>query len=366
MGLYQDKNQFLLLTAVLAGLLFSSLSLHASPALSNVNLVPVSVMNVHYQEYAKPVVASGVVRPVSEQSLAFKAAGFVDQVLVKEGQFVKKGQPLARLLLDEIDAQVAKATAVLDDAQRQLERITTLKGRQLASDERSHQAHTSVQIAQADLNIARFNRKYAVIHAPTNGRILTRHIEPNELVQSGQKAFVFADAHEGWSVRLSVSDVDVVQLQLNDKALVQLDAYAGQTFKGTIREIAGRSDALSQTFEVDVLLEKAPKLYSGLIAHTRITPAHTTSLVAVPWSALMEANGSHASVYVLNAQSHAVLRNVTLLYLEDDNAMVSHGLAEGEKIVVQGGPYIIDGAHISIIEDTSPSLLHSALQAPAK
>jgi len=363
--MWPNKNYFRPVAAAsttLAVLLFTSLTIQAAPEPANANLVPVSVMSVQHQPYAKPVIASGVVRPVSEQTLAFKVAGFVDKVLVKEGQFVKKGQPLALLVLDEIDARVAKATAVLDDAQRQLERITTLKGRQLASDERGRQAQTSVQIAQADLKIAQFNRKYAVIHAPAQGRILTRHIEANELVQSGQTAFVFADENQGWSVRLSVADVDVVQLQLGDKAQVQLDAYAGQFFSGKIREIAGRSDATSQTFEVDVLLEKAPRLYSGLIAHTRITPSHKTSLVAIPWSALMEANGSHASVYVLNQQSVATLRNVTLAFLDGDNALVSLGLSDGDKVVVKGGPYIIDGAHISVIDEVA----QSALQTSAK
>ncbi len=361
--MWPNKNFFQSMAAAsvtLAVLLFNSFSIQASPEPVDASLVPVSVMTVQYQPYAKPIIASGVVRPVSEQTLAFKVAGFVDKVLVKEGQTVKEGQPLALLVLDEIDAKVAKATAVLDDAQRQLERITTLKGRQLASDERGRQAQTSVQIAQADLKIAQFNRKYAVIHAPANGRILTRHIEPHELVQSGQTAFVFADEKQGWSVRLSVADVDVVQLQLGDTAHIELDAYAGLSFGGKIREIAGRSDAASQTFEVDVLLEKAPRLYSGLIAHTRITPSHTTSLAPIPWSALMEANGSYASVYVLNELGEAVLRNVTLAFLDGDNALVSLGLSDGDKVVVKGGPYIIDGAHISVIDDVAQSLLQSS------
>ncbi len=349
-----------LVNVTLLGLLLSSVAVQANQEQTDVNLVPVSVMAVHFAQYAKPVVASGAIRPVSEQSLAFKVSGFIEKVLVREGQVVKKGQPLALLVLDEIDATVAKAAAVLDDAQRQLERITALKGRQLASDERSRQAQTSVQIAQSDLKIAQFNRQHAVIHAPTNGRILTRHVEANELVQAGQTAFVFADEQQGWSVRLSVADVDVVKLKLGDKAKVKLDAYEGQTFNGQVREIAGRSDAMSQTFEVDVLLDKVPRLYSGLIAHTRISPSQKQTLAAVPWSALLEANGSHASVYVLNKQKHAVIRKVTLAYLDGDYAMVSLGLEDGEKVVIKGGPYIINGAHISITNESSPSLLQTS------
>ncbi len=348
---------------VLSILLLQS-QLHASEAPKSISDVAVSTMAVHFQAHAKQVISSGAIRPISEQSLAFKVSGFVDRILVKEGQSVKKGQVLALLVLDEIDAQVAKASAVLDDAQRQLERITALKGRQLASDERGRKAQTSVQVAQSDLKIAQFNRKYAVIHAPANGRILTRHIEANELVQTGQKAFVFADETQGWSVRLSVADVDVVKLALGDVASVQLDAYPGQVFSGNVREIAGRSDARSQTFEVAILinqklLKKVPRLYSGLIAHTQITPSQTQLLAPVPLTALIEANGQIGQVYVINKQGHAELRAIQLAYLSADSALVSSGLKEEEQVVVQGGPYIIDGAHIRIINNLPENLLQT-------
>ncbi|MEH6345304.1 MAG: efflux RND transporter periplasmic adaptor subunit [Bermanella sp.] len=318
--------------------------------------VSVSVLPVHFSATAKKVVASGSVRPISEQVLAFKTPGFIDQVLVREGQYVKKGELMATLVLDEIDAQVAKASAVLDDASRQLERITALKGRQLASDERGRQAQTSVQIATADFTIAKFNRRHAVIRAPADGRVLTRHIESHELIQAGQKAFVFADEQQGWSVRLSVADIDVVKLKLKDKASIQLDAYPGQVFNGYVREIAGRSDARSQTFEVDVLLDKAPRLYSGLIAHTQITPSFTQSLAQVPLTALIEANGVHAQIYVLNTKHEAVLQNIKIAYLNGQYAMVSSGVVEGDKVVVQGGPFILDGSAIAVRDPVTNSL----------
>jgi multidrug efflux system membrane fusion protein len=338
------KATYTILTVGFLGLL-------SVQALANEQLdldVPVSVSAVHFKAVAKPVVASGSIRPISEQALAFKVSGFVDKVLVREGQYLKKGEPMAILVLDEIDAQVAKARALLDNATRQLARISTLKGRQLASDERNRQAQTSVQVATSDLQIAKFNRKHAVIHAPANGRVLTRHIETHELIQPGQQAFVFADEQQGWSVRLSVADVDVVKLQLNDQASIKLDAYPGKNFSGHIREIAGRADIRSQTFEVDVLLNKAPRLYSGLIAHTQITPSHTQSLAAVPLSALIEANGIHARIYVLDQENLASLRSVNIAYINGAYAMISSGVLEGERVVVQGGPFILDGAAIAI------------------
>ena len=262
-----NLNQRLTTGVLLSCLTFATMA-NETEIQADENIVPVNVQEVAFQEVSHSVIASGPVRPVSEQSLAFKVSGIVSQVLVKEGQFVKKGQPLAKLVLEEIDANVAKAEAVLADAQRQKERITTLSGQNMASDQTNRQAETALEVAQADLRIAKFNRRYAVIRAPETGRILTRTIEPNELVQAGQQAFVFADEQQGWSVRLSVADVDVIKLQLGDTAQIRLDAYPNRTFSGVIREIAGRANAQSQTFEVDVIFkeESLPPLYSGLIA----------------------------------------------------------------------------------------------------
>ena len=333
------------------GLAVMATSAHAQNTANEA--VPVDVMAVEFSQQAKTIMASGTVRPVSEQNLAFKVSGIVDKVLVREGAMVKKGQTLAVLTLDEIDAQVDKATAVLKDAKRQLARINELKQKQLASDELSKQAKTAVNVAQSDLTIAQFNRKYAVITAPANGRILTRHIEPNELVAVGQQAFVFADESLGWNVRLNVADVDVVKLQLGDSATIELDAFTGQVFSGKVFEIAGRANSLSQTFEVDIAFDKLPRLYSGLIAHTRITPSVTERLSKVPLSAFIQAQYDKALVYVLDKQNKPQKREVRFAYLQGGHALVSEGLQDGEKVVVQGGPFIIEGRPIRIINDLS-------------
>lgn len=321
--------------------------------------VPVDVMTVEFKPHAKAVIASGVVRPVSEQALAFKVAGIIDEVLVREGAMVKKGQVLAVLTLDEIDARVDKAQAMLADAKRQLQRINELERKQLASDELGKQAKTAVDVANSDLTIAKFNRQYAAITAPADGRILTRHIEPNELVNIGQQAFVFADASLGWNVRLNVADVDVVKLQLGDKATISLDAFPEQQFTGNVFEIAGRANSLSQTFEVDVVFEKLPRLYSGLIAHTHIIPSVTQHLSKIPLTAFLRAEQNNASVYVLDGNNQVQKRQVQFAYLQGANALVSQGLQSGDKVVVRGGSFVIEGQPIKVINDMSFAQMQS-------
>jgi multidrug efflux system membrane fusion protein len=343
-------NQRLISSLMVVCVLFIAFYTEHSEA-SKTSVVPVSVQTVVFEKVSRPIIASGPVRPISEQSLAFKVSGIVGQVFVKEGQVVKKGQPLAKLVLEEINANVDKAEAILSDANRQNDRITTLTGQNMMSDQEKRQAETALEVAKADLRIAKFNRKYAVITAPENGRILTRNIEPNELVQAGQQTFVFADDSKGWSVKLAVVDIDVVKINLNDQALIKLDAYPNRVFTGVVQEIAGRADIHSQTFEVDVMFTKdqLPKLYSGLIAHTDITPNYKQTVTQLPLSAFIQANGQQGSVYLVSSASTVKLQTVEISYLSGAYAMISSGLKEGDRVVVEGGPFIVKGTEISIM-----------------
>ena len=74
---------------------------------------------------------------------------------------------------------------------------------------------------------------------------------------------------------------------------------------GEIREIAGRANAQSQTFEVDVIFKEKtlPPLYSGLIAHTDIVPSQTQVVAEVPLTAFIKADGQQGSVYLVSNEN---------------------------------------------------------------
>lgn len=311
--------------------------------------VPVRVAEVSYSNHAKAVIASGVVRPVSEQTLSFKVPGILKKILVREGQTVQKGQLLATLELEEMNAQVAKAEAMLSDAERKLARLIELENKKLASDEQIRQVMTQVKIAKSELRIATFNQKHAQIHAPANGRILSRNIESNELVQSGQPVLEFADEEQGWAVNLSVADVDVVMLNILDAAQVTLDAYPGKIFDAQVRDISGKANSMTQTFEIELALKAKQKLYSGLIAHTKIIPSIQTHVARIPIAALLNANGKNAKVYVLNSKHEAILREIELAYFDNEFAYVKSGLDNRDQLVIEGGAFIRDGKNIAVI-----------------
>jgi len=334
---------FSALLVVLASLSF--------PAASQEPL-PVEVVEAQISDYARAVPISGLLENKSEQNLAFKIAGLIRKVRVDEGQWVKQGQVLAALDLEEIDAQVAKAESVLANAERNLARFQSLQGSNALSVDRLQQAETQVDVARSDLTVSRFNQRHAVIRAPANGRILKRYIEPNELVATGKPAFLFAASKTGWVLRAGVTDRDIVRLQLNDQAVVQFDAYPGQTFAATVSELAGRADA-TQTFEVELRLTgknihgEARTLLAGFVGNAVITPSQTVSASVLPISAMVKGDGAGVDIYTVVA-GKPVMRHLPLIGL-DGGQMVVTGLEAGEQVIVAGAPYVQPGRDLKIL-----------------
>jgi multidrug efflux system membrane fusion protein len=344
------NTSFALCVNLLTALLLSSNTVFAASAEdSSVTAVPVEVVSAHYEEYAKAVRISGLLENKSEQSLGFKVPGLVNKVYVDEGQFVKKGQLLAVLELEEIDAEVAKAKSVLANASRNLDRFQSLQGQNALSLDQLQSAQTRVDIAQSDLTVSLFNRRYAAIKAPAAGRILNRALEPNELVKAGQPVFVFAAKKTGWVLSTGIIDKDIVRTQLGDKAELYFDAYPNQQFQAVVSEVAGRADPQTQTFEIELRLAASEKnLLAGFVGHGRVYPTQKERLVLLPLTALLRADGKQAEVYVLDDQQQAHLRLIEVAFIEGSRMAVRSGVQEGELIVIQGAPYLSEGRMVTV------------------
>ncbi|MBU2038769.1 MAG: efflux RND transporter periplasmic adaptor subunit [Gammaproteobacteria bacterium] len=362
-GRHSGRFLFTLIGFFLAG------SALAQPAL------PVETVSVQWQEYARPLRISGVLENKSEQNLAFKINGLVRRVAVDEGQWVKAGQVLAALDLEEIDAQVAKAESVLANAERNLARFQSLQGLDALSVEQLQSAETQVDVARSDLTVARFNQRHAVIRAPADGRVLKRSVEANEMVSNGKPVFLFAARTSGWVLRAGVTDKDIVRLRLQDHAEVTFDAYPGEIFQAELSELAGRADA-SQTFEIELRVSAKPEqpLLAGFVGHAVIMPAQTRPAVLLPVGAMVRtynkqpaaqsahqgghqgaSQGAQAEVEVFVVQNNdgeyqAQLRRLPLLALDHDQLVITGGLQDGEQVVVAGASYLSHGRVVTLPE----------------
>ena len=197
----------------------------AAPPPAEAGRAPVTVelAEVADTTIALPVEATGMVGAREELPLAFKIGGVVARVLVEDGEVVQAGSLLAELDQLEIGAEVRRAEAGAAQAARELARARALYRDSVISRAALEGAETAADVAEAGVEIARFNRRYAVIRAPAAGTVLRRMAEPGQQLAGGTPVLLFGSARGGQVVRVGLADRDVAQVAVGDPAVVRFE-----------------------------------------------------------------------------------------------------------------------------------------------
>ena len=309
--------------------------------------VAVHTETVKAERIQRPILTSGMLVNPSEQTLAFKTPGIVAKLHIREGQAVKKGEVLAELDNEEIQAQLAQSESLFLEAQRALERVEKLYQSKVVSLDQLQSAQTGVDVAKANLTIARFNFKHATIRAPENGRVLRKLIEENEQVNAQVPAFVFASDNAGWVIRVGLNDRDIIRINEGDIAEVKVDAYPDRTFEGFVYETAAKANMATGTFEVEVRVNPTEeKLLSGMVSRVTVMPSKVEEFVLVPLSAIISASGSSAEVFTLDPQNRAHISAVTIKDFSTSHVAIVDGLTPGQTIVTRGATSVVEGRKV--------------------
>jgi RND family efflux transporter MFP subunit len=337
----------LLLTLLLTG---CGVEARAPSAESAAPAPVVDVARATQPETPIPVHASGRLASKAEIQLAFKIDGVIDQILVDEGNRVDRGAPLARLNLSEIDARVTEAESALDQARRDRERTARLYRDSVATLETLQNARTAVDVAEARVQAAQFNRRFAVIDAPEGGRVLHRHAEEGEYVRPGTPILTLGAVDRGWVVRVGLPAEDVVRTAIGDSARVVFDAYPAEAMDARVTEIADAAEARSGTFEVELSVpDPADRLKSGFIGRVTLFPSLGLRPVEIPADALVSGDGSEGVVFRVEDATGTVRRQIVqIARIRDSTLALSGGLVPGDRVVTTGAPRLSDGDSVRV------------------
>src|SRR5262249_27201835 len=176
-------------------------------------VVAVRTAPVVREKVLRPIRAAGRLGGKQEMALAFRSAGTVERLLVREGQTVRRGQVLATLDTLDADAALVQASAAYDKAERDRARVERLAAAGAAARVSLQDAETGVALAAAALRQARHARVVSELRAPDDGQVQRRLVEAHEQVAAGTPVFLVRGATRGWVVKLGLSDRDAVQVR---------------------------------------------------------------------------------------------------------------------------------------------------------
>lgn len=240
-----------------------------------VALAVVLAMRVWRQPGNNVLTASGTVE-ATDALLAFQVPGLIEAVAVHEGDKVKRGEELARLDQRETRARLAQARAQrkvtearLSEAQRDLERSTTLLAGGAIGQEAFDKAQLAFNVASSDRAQARAAVQVIeailanmVIRASFDGVVAVRHHEPGETVPAGSPVLTVLNPDDRW-VRIYIPERQIGAVHLGQKAAITTDTYPDRHYSGEVTFIASQAEFTPrnvQTTEERVKLVYAVKV----------------------------------------------------------------------------------------------------------
>jgi len=358
--------------------------------------VAVSVEPVVRGRAVEAVYATGTVEPRERAIVKARISEHVEELLVREGDVVTRGQVLARIespvrdlalgqgetqlararrqagagspTLKALEAQVQALRTQLDLARVELERAerlaaATAVARQELDAARSRVAQLEAQVEAArsqlrstrvDLTATRDQLAKQVeslaveadegeVVAPIAGVVLRRDVEPGELVTQNQTLFEIADTSE-LHLELQVDEADIARLVDGpDGSTVALSFYAfpGRAFAGKVARILPQPDRVRRAYTVEVRLdEPIPGLRVGMTAEANVIVERKEGVLLLPVEAL---DGDQAWFVV---DGRAELRPVELGIRDLVRAEVVSGAEEGDLAIVDAARDLSSGARV--------------------
>ncbi|WNG40087.1 efflux RND transporter periplasmic adaptor subunit [Archangium violaceum] len=275
---------------------------------------------VQRRDVESRVTATGTVSALVTVEVGSQVSGRIQEILVDYNSPVKKGQVIARLDPQLLQAAVERARAnqlsakanlqkarvEAENSRRQAERSRTLREQQFIAQSELDTAEATAQSAQAQvtsaeaalaqaqaaLNEAEVNLRYATIVSPTDGVVISRSVDVGQTVAASLQApvlFTIAEDLRKMQVDTSVAESDVGRLEDGMRATFTVDAWPGVPFEGTIRQIRNESQTVQNVVTYDAVIDVANpelKLKPGMTANVTFITAHRENVLTVPNAAL--------------------------------------------------------------------------------
>ena len=294
------------------------------------------------------VSASGAVNPVTQVSVGTQVSGQIKELYVDFNSEVKAGQLIALIDPETFEYRVRSAQADLDstraqvltaqanvassnaqlsrskldlnEAQRDLERQQTLVDKQFVTQSVADKARAlvgnlgeSVKVAEAQMAVtnaqvksaqasvaqresslaqARIDLARTKITSPVNGIVIKRSIEKGQTVAaslSSPELFVIAQNLQDMQVDASIDESDVGKIRTGQKATFTVDAFAGQTFEGEVRQVRKAAQTVANVVTYTAVIgfaNNGGRLLPGMTANVRVITEARENVLKVANAAL--------------------------------------------------------------------------------
>ncbi len=338
-----------LLSFVLCFLLLLSSGCGKKPKKSNtkktlqtVILSPSDLQLTKLQPIADTFQATGELKPSLESVVSGEVEGVALAVYVEEGDYVKKGQVLAKLNSKDLNDQLRntrenlqKTVARADLAKISLDRKQQAYSEDLVSKQDLDTASTDRQVslrevesAHTQVSLAQTAITKANVRAPINGIVSKKLLKTGELAQPGKSLFEIVQINP-LKVELNIPSKYLSALHIGASLKLSIPSIPGESFTAKITKINPVADEVTRAIIVTAeVANPANKLKANLFVNSQLTLPGSRQGVVIPQSAIVKDVSGRQTVYVFDRQE-GIARRIPIVAEATDNESLNYEVKEG-------------------------------------
>ncbi|TNF17243.1 MAG: efflux RND transporter periplasmic adaptor subunit [Rhodobacteraceae bacterium] len=314
----------------------------APPAAARLAPVAVAVRTSRADQVTLVFRAEGQALPDRDTPLRAEASGDVAELLVAKGADVARGEVIARLTTDEVEADLRRAIQERDRAQREFDNATELFGRGVSTQDRVAQARATLAAAEAQVTAAEKALERTNITAPFGGRIETLTLDEGEYISAGSQIGRIVD-NRPLTVALQVPQQSLTRIRHGQEA--QVSFITGEVREGRVTFVGTSAAAETRTFlaEVEVGNEDGA-IPAGISAEIRIPTGTETAHFITPSVVSLSPDGVIGVKTV--EQGKVVFYEIEVVRAEVDGIWVT-GLPDEASIITIGQGFVRAGEAVA-------------------
>jgi multidrug efflux system membrane fusion protein len=329
--------------------------------------VPVVVATVARQPMPIRIDTIGTVQTIAMVSIKSRVDGYVDSVLIRDGQFVKTGDIMFRLdsrsaeaQLRQAQAQLARDQASLEGAERDVRRYTELVAKHATPVTNLEMAQTqvgvfkgAVQADEAMIENLQVQLSFCTIRAPIDGRVGSIAIKAGNSIKANDLPLATINQIQPIYVSVSLPQVGFPGLKAAmEKGPVEVSVRAqgdeGAPIKGMVEFFDSAVDTPTGTIAVRATFANdEQRLWPGQYVNASVTLGLERDALTIPQAAVrVGQNGNY--VFVIKPDRTAEFRPVNVTRTVDGRSVIASGVNEGEEVAVDGQLRLNNGTKVEI------------------
>jgi len=325
------------------------------PGEDNSQKIPVTVTPVLYEPFSHYIQISGNAEAVNEAYISPEVGGQIREIYVKEGDFVQKGQLLAKLNTEITESSIADLQSSLDLATVVYEKQARLWEKGIGSEIQYLNAKNTKESLEQKLVTLNAQQDMAMIKSPVNGIVDEIYKKKGELAMPGIQLMQIVNLDELY-INADVAETYLGRINEGEMVRLEFPVYPGMQMEVPIYRKGNVINPGNRTFTIQIKVKNPERqLKPNMLSVIHIKDFFAESAVVVP-SVLIKQDITGSYLYTIQQQEGKLIAKkvyVTPGQSYQDKTMVVNGLGTGQQIIVQGFNMVSDGSEVYVKTDNA-------------